>query len=334
MIIKNTRKKTVFIDSLRQFRLSAGLFVLNTTLIYVIFRLYDIAMEPFWYAFAITLFCTALLFVIYLFKEQKKAAQRHQKSMNILTQWNDLPEPESLLEYDYLQMIERLGEENRRISSSFEAECQSTQNFYTAWVHQIKTPIAVMKLALGSSGNPDRRALQEELFRIEQYTAMVLAYQRLSSSSNDLVIQEYALDELIREVIRKFASQFIYKKIKLNYEGTDWRIVTDKKWFICILEQLISNALKYTPSGTITVSVRDGVLSVSDTGIGIAPEDLPRIFEKGYTGANGRLNDKSSGLGLYLCGEAASLLNIPITAESQPGQGSSFSLEISEKLLK
>ncbi len=124
MIIKNTRKKTVFIDSLRQFRLSAGLFVLNTTLIHVIFRLYDIAMEPFWYAFAITLFCTALLFVIYLFKEQKKAAQRHQKSMNILTQWNDLPEPESLLEYDYLQMIERLGEENRRISSSFEAECQ------------------------------------------------------------------------------------------------------------------------------------------------------------------------------------------------------------------
>ena len=334
MIIKNTRKKTVFIDSLRQFRLSAGLFVLNTTLIYVIFRLYDIAMEPFWYAFAITLFCTALLFVIYLFKEQKKAAQRHQKSMNILTQWNDLPEPESLLEYDYTQMIERLGEENQRISSSFEAERKSMQNFYTAWVHQIKMPIAVMKLALGSSGNPDRRALQEELFRIEQYTDMVLAYQRLSNSSNDLVIQEYALDELIREVIRKFASQFIYKKIKLNYEGTDWRIVTDKKWFICILEQLISNALKYTPSGTITVSVRDGVLSVSDTGIGIAPEDLPRIFEKGYTGANGRLNDKSSGLGLYLCGEAASLLNIPITAESQPGQGSSFSLEISEKLLK
>ena len=334
MIIKNTRKKTVFIDSLRQFRLSAGLFVLNTTLIYVIFRLYDIAMEPFWYAFAITLFCTALFFVIYLLKEQKKAAQRHQKHMSILTQWNNLPEAECLLEYDYTQMIERLGEENQRISSSFEAERKSMQNFYTAWVHQIKMPIAVMKLALGSSGNPDRRALQEELFRIEQYTDMVLAYQRLSSSSNDLVIQEYALDELIREVIRKFASQFIYKKIKLNYEGTDWRIVTDKKWFICILEQLISNALKYTPSGTITVSVRDGVLSVSDTGIGIAPEDLPRIFEKGYTGANGRLNDKSSGLGLYLCGEAASLLNIPITAESQPGQGSSFSLEISEKLLK
>ena len=124
----------------------------------------------------------------------------------------------------------------------------------------------------------------------------------------------------------------MYKKIKLNYEGTDWRIVTDKKWFICILEQLISNALKYTPSGTITVSVRDGVLSVSDTGIGIAPEDLPRIFEKGYTGANGRLNDKSSGLGLYLCGEAADLLNIPIYAESKPGEGSCFSLHISEKV--
>ena len=162
---------------------------------------------------------------------------------------------------------------------------------------------------------------------------MVLAYQRLGSQSNDLLIQEYPLDGLIREVIRKYASGFISKKLRLEYAGTDLVIVTDKKWFVCILEQLISNALKYTPAGTISISVRDGVLSVADTGIGIAQEDLPRIFEKGYTGANGRLNDKSSGLGLYLCGEAASLLNIPITAESTPGEGSRFSLRLTDRIV-
>ena len=329
--MKKTRKATVFLDCLRQFQLPFGLFLLNAVMIYVIFRLYGIHMEPFRYAFAVTLSWMVLFFGVRLIKEQRKAALRHEKCRGILTQWNDLPEAETLAEADYTQMIECLGAENERLASSFAGERKETQDFYTAWVHQIKTPIAVMKLALGSSETPDKRTLQEELFRIEQYTEMVLAYQRLGSHLNDLVIQEYALDELIREVIRKFASQFIYKKIRLEYEATDLRIVTDKKWFLCMLEQLISNALKYTPSGTITVSVRDGVLSVADTGIGIAPEDLPRIFEKGYTGINGRLGDKSSGLGLYLCSQAAALLNIPIQAESQPGEGSCFSLRIDEK---
>lgn len=330
--MKDTRKRAVLLDCLRQFRMPAGLFLLNTVLIYVIFRLYGLHTEPFRYAFAVTFFCMALRFVIDLVKEQRKAGQRQQKRMSILTGWNDFSPPESLEEADYQQMIEILGAETERLASSFAAERKETQDFYTAWVHQVKTPIAVMKLALGSSEIPDRRALQEELFRMEQYTEMVLAYQRLGSQSNDLVIQEYALDELIREVIRKFASQFIYKKLRLQYDGTNLRIVTDKKWFLCMLEQLISNALKYTPSGTITVSVRDGVLSVSDTGIGIAQEDLPRIFEKGYTGMNGRLNDKSSGLGLYLCSEAAALLHIPIRAESTPGEGSCFSLHIHDKI--
>ena len=329
---KNSRKAAVLLDCLRQYRITAGLFLLNTVLTYVIFRLYGIPMEPFCYAFAVTFFCMAAFFVVGVVKEQSKAAQRYQKLTGILTQWNDLPEGKSLAEADYQQMAECLGAEKERLVSALSAERKETQDFYTAWVHQIKTPIAVMKLALGSSENPDRHALGEELFRIEQYTAMVLAYQRLGSDSNDLLIQEYALDGLIREVIRKFASQFIYKKLRLEYGGTTVRIVTDKKWFVCMLEQLISNALKYTPSGTITVSVQDGVLSVADTGIGIAPEDLPRIFEKGYTGANGRLGDKSSGLGLYLCAEAAALLNIPIRAESSPGEGSCFFLRMDEKI--
>ncbi len=325
------RNKAVFRDCLKQFAVPAGLLFTGAALTCVIFSLYGLGLEPFWYALTVTFFCLALAFLFRFIREQRKAEERKRKLNAILSEWNDLPPAESLPEADYGQMIAALGAEKERLSSAFAAERKETQDFYTAWVHQIKTPIAVMKLALGGPESPDKSALQEELFRIEQYTNMVLAYQRLSGGANDLVIGEYSLDALIRPVIRAFAPQFISKKLKLIYEGTDLAIVTDKKWFQCILEQLLSNAVKYTPAGTIAIAVENGVLSVSDTGIGIAPEDLPRIFEKGYTGVNGRLNEQSSGLGLYLCGKAAALLNIPIRAESTPGQGSRFSLCLQSK---
>ena len=331
--MKLKRNRAVLRDCLRQFRIPACLFLIFEILSFLIFLLYGLPTEPFWYAGAVVAFCLILFFVIELIKARRKASKRRQKLDGILTLWKELPPPESLAEADYTQMIERLGAEMEERTAAFASEQKDMQDFYTAWVHQIKTPIAVMKLALGAEGAPDSRALGDELFRVEQYTDMVLAYQRLGSSANDLVVHEYALDGLIREAIRKYAAQFIYRKLRLEYEGTELRIVTDRKWFLCILEQLLSNAIKYTSDGTVSITVRAGMLSVSDTGIGIAPEDLPRIFEKGYTGANGRLNDHSSGLGLYLCGEAAALLNLPIRAESTPGQGSTFTLDLREKLV-
>ena len=327
-------KAAVFADCLRQFKLPVLLIGIQSVLTYAVFRLYGVWAEPFLYVFALTCLSVAAVFVVRLIKAQKHYALRRRKLQAIRTEWNDLPAPRSLAEADYIRMAETLGAETDRLAAAFAAEQKETQDFYTVWVHQIKTPIAVMKLSLGASQTPDKRALQEELFRIEGYTDMALAFQRLGSSVNDLLIEEYALDALIREVIRAFAPQFIYKKLKLEYEGTDLKVVTDKKWFLCILEQLLSNALKYTPSGTITISVTDGVLTVADTGVGIAPEDLPRIFEKGYTGVNGRLDQSASGLGLYLCGKGAALLNIPISAESVLGQGSRFLLDLREKIIE
>lgn len=203
-------------------------------------------------------------------------------------------------------------------------------DYYTTWVHQIKTPIAVMKLYLAEE-TPEHRAMAAELFRMEQYVDMVLQYLRLGSGENDLVIEEYKLDELIRETVRKFAAQFVLRKLRLTYVATEKTIVTDRKWFCCILEQLLSNAIKYTPEGGVTVAMEGEWLRISDTGIGIAPEDLPRIFEKGYTGQNGRLERSASGLGLYLTRRAAELLHIPITVESRLGQGTTFTLHLEQK---
>lgn len=331
--MKGQRNRAVFLDCLRRFRVGAAVYLLQAIGCLAVFRLYGLETEPFWYAFALSFCCLLGLFLVSLIRAQRRAAQRWQTLQNIQTEWKHQPERENLAEADYAEMLAGLGAELERQSAESAAEQREAQDFYTAWVHQIKTPIAVMKLALGSGETPDPVALREELFRIEQYTDMALVYQRLGSRSNDLVVEEYPLDALIRETVRKFASQFIHKKLRLDYPGTDLRIVTDRKWFLCILEQLVSNALKYTPSGSIAISVQDGVLTVADTGVGIVLEDLPRIFEKGYTGVNGRRGASSSGLGLYLCGKAAALLNLPIRVESAPGQGSRFSLDLRDKLV-
>ena len=244
-----------------------------------------------------------------------------------------LPAPRDILEKDYGDIIAAL--ERNRLSAAADAahrEADATE-YYTLWSHQIKTPLAAMRLLLQESPDiPGRSAFAQELFKAEQYVDMVLQYLRLSSGENDLVIREYKLDELIREAVRKYAAQFVLKKLRLTYIPTEISVVTDRKWFGCILEQLLSNAIKYTPAGgSIAICVEEDALHISDTGIGIAPEDLPRIFEKGYTGENGRLERTSSGLGLYLAGKAADMLHIPIHVESTVGQGTAFTLHLRQK---
>ena len=193
-----------------------------------------------------------------------------------------------------------------------------------------KNTIAVIRMTVSDDDTPEHRAVLGELFRIEQYVDMVLQYARLDSEANDLVIAEYALDPILRASVRKFAPQFVAKRLALNYDGTDLTVITDKKWLSVIIDQLLSNAIKYTPSGAVGITVEPpGLLCISDTGIGIAPQDLPRIFERGYTGENGRLEKRSSGLGLYLCRRAADMLSVPLRAESTPGEGSRFILDLS-----
>ena len=263
-------------------------------------------------------------------REKRYAAERARVLSAILTEWRSLPQAHSLAEQDTQDMVAILGQARERITAENDAKQQDMLDYYTTWVHQIKTPIAVMRMKL-SEDTPEHRALSAELQRVEQYADMVLQYIRIGSAVNDLVIREYALDEMIREAVRKQSGQFVEKRLRLCYTPAGVTVVTDKKWFACILDQLLSNAVKYTREGAVTIAYHDGFLTISDTGVGIAPEDLPRIFEKGYTGLNGRIGQKSSGLGLYLAKKAADLLSIPITAESALGKGSAFTLDLRQK---
>ncbi len=296
----------------------------------VVFGLYGILAEPLIYAALLSFFLlTAVLAVDYV-REKQRCLERGRTFAAILSEWRSLPEANSLAEEDYQKMIAALGAQMERLTAEAAAERQDMLDYCTVWVHEIKTPIAVMRLKL-SDDTPEHHALAVELQRIERYVDMVLQYIRIGSETNDLVIQECSLDELIRESVRKLAPQFVEKRLRLVFVPTEASVVTDAKWFACILDQLLSNAVKYTPGGAVTIGMQDGRLMISDTGIGIAPEDLPRIFEKGYTGINGRLGHKSSGLGLYLAKKAADLLSLSLTVESREGEGSTFILDLRQK---
>ena len=315
-------RKRILKDTLKKDKNLFLLFGVMTAVNFSVFLLYRIMTEAFLYAEAVILVFVILLVLSDYIRNLKKADSLENALRSIQSGNLELLQAETFDEVKYREMIDFLEKKINEMNLSFSKEKQDMSDWYTVWVHQIKTPIAVLKLKVPEGS----KEIRNELFRIEEYADMALSYIRLGGEQNDLVIKEYPLDELIRETLRKYAAQFIAKKIRLEYAPTDKTVITDKKWLLCILEQYISNAVKYTDSGTVTVEVCGDTLTVSDTGIGISKADLPRIFEKSYTGNNGRAGVRSSGLGLYLSKKAAALIGVTLSAESTPGCGSRFSV--------
>lgn len=248
------------------------------------------------------------------------------------------------VEEAYRRVVELLLEERADNITESNAKYQDLSQYYTLWAHQIKTPIASMRLKLTGEDSRLSRELSSDLFRIEQYVDMVMTYVRLGSDSTDYTFKKCSLDSLIRSSVKKFSSDFIRKKLSLEFEPQGISVLTDEKWLGFVLEQLLSNALKYTQKGSIRIRTgemdasssetgdRRYFLEVSDTGIGISPENLPRIFEIGFTGVNGRMEDnRASGIGLYLVSRICKNLGIEISAESVVGEGTTIRLMFSGK---
>ena len=232
-----------------------------------------------------------------------------------------LPPADTVTEADYRSLVTLLAESRRAIRTQEEQRYGDMVDYYTMWAHQIKTPIASMRLTLQNEDSGLARSLSGDLMRVEQYVEMVLVFLRLDSSTTDYVIRAHSLDDIVRPAVRKFAGEFIRRRLRLDYQPLDRTVVTDAKWLGFVVEQVLSNALKYTASGSVTIAMDGDDLCIRDTGMGIAPEDLPRIFEKGYTGYNGRTDKKASGIGLYLCRRILSRLSHTIAIESRPGEG-------------
>lgn len=245
-----------------------------------------------------------------------------------------LPDRLDLNDEDWRKLVDKLCSDSREAATASRAGYNDMIDYYTVWAHQIKTPIAAMRLTLSSEDSELSRRLSSDLRRIEAYVGMVLAFLRLGSESTDYVIREYSLDDILRPAIKRFAGDFISKKLSLDYSPSDIRVLTDEKWLSFVIEQLLSNAIKYSPSGTVSIYTENGsTLCIKDCGIGIAPEDLPRIFDKGYTGLNGRADMRASGIGLYLCKTVCDRLGHKLSAESVIGEGSIFRIELGRRRL-
>lgn len=282
--------------------------------------------------------CISIGIVIIIF-DYKKAYKKHQLLENNKKLSTDLmeyfPEIKSIDDEDYQQIIKLMQQEQKQRSTQHNIKYADMVEYYTIWAHQIKTPIAAMSLKLQNEDSELSRSIADDLSRIEQYVEMVLMFLRLDSDYTDYVIQQYSLDGIVKDAVKKFAPQFIRKKIRLDYQALDITVLTDEKWLAFVIEQVLSNALKYTPSGAISIYLESPkTLCIKDTGIGIAPEDLPRIFDKGYTGYNGRSDKKASGIGLYLCRRICTNLGHTITAQSIPDEGTTIRINLNKEQLE
>ena len=282
-----------------------------------------------------TALLSGVLALLLALLDLRRFALRHRQLSDALKSIRvsdeQLPPPENLIEEDYRLLIRALGEEKQRQTSAMDLRMSDMQDYFTLWAHQIKTPIAAMRLILQTKPENSATEIEGELFRVEQYVEMVLNYLRLDSDSTDFVFKTCALDGIIRQCVRKYAKQFIRKKISLEYQGTTLQVLTDEKWLCFVIEQILSNALKYTAAGSIRIFTQGETLVIADTGMGIAPEDLPRVFEKGYTGYNGRTDKKATGIGLYLCKKILQKLGHGISISSEIGKGTRVSIDLSRE---
>lgn len=307
---------------LKERRLTLAAFLLFVGVFAVSFALYGLPLAAVGYPAGLCVLLGACLAAW----DYGRAARRH-KALKRLREAGeavllDLPAMTTVEGADCAAVVETLRRELRRQETARAARWEDMTAYYTAWVHQIKTPIAAMRLTLQGEDTPAARRLMTELGRVEQYVDMVLTYLRLHEGGSDYVIRKYEVDDIVRPAVRRFAGEFIDRRIALEYRPIGRTVVTDEKWLRFVVEQVLSNALKYTPEGgRIAITWQEDGLCITDTGIGIAPEDLPRVFEMGYTGTNGRIDRHASGIGLYLCRRICQNLGHTITARSAMGQG-------------
>jgi len=215
--------------------------------------------------------------------------------------------------------------------SDAERKLTDLLDYYTLWVHQIKTPIAASQLLVAEVADRQlKQQLEQEIFKIDSYTNLVLQYLRLESFHDDLVLKKVPIEDLVKEIIRKYALFFIQKGLNVNLHDLDKEIVTDKKWLLVVIEQIISNSLKYTKEGGLEIYMEGQELCIKDTGIGIKNSDVLRVFERGFSGYNGRLTQQSSGLGLYLSKKISEELGHQIRIESEVGKGTIVRIQFAQ----
>ncbi len=323
------------VSYIKQHRFALLAFVLCAVLFAATFLFYRFPLKAILYPTVLCLVLLAGFAAADIVRTRKKHAELERIKCFDAKLADSFPEADGVLEADYQEIIHLMREQHERAEQRTEQGLREMMDYYTVWVHQIKTPIASMRLALQNEDTAESRQLQSELGRIERYVEMVLTFLRLGADSTDYVIKEHELDDIVRGAVKKLAGDFINKKIKLEYTELDEKVLTDEKWLSFVVEQVLSNAVKYTSEGTVSIYTESPkTLCIRDTGIGIAADDLPRVFENGYTGYNGRSDKRASGIGLYLCRRVCNKLGHGISAESGAGEGTVIRIALDKKKLE
>lgn len=284
-------------------------FLLNFFIFFIIFFLANLEKKYFFLGIKILTFLLIIYLVINYFKYNKILSIKEQNARLII--------------------------ENNQLNEQIDEERKDIQEYFLLWVHQIKTPITVLNLLIRKE-KLDSKKIKEQIFYIEQYTNMAISYIKLRDRNSDMDISVVKLDDIIKKLLKKYSTIFIEKRITLNYNSIENEIISDSKWLFILIEQILSNSLKYTKKGSITIKYneKENALLIIDTGIGIKEEDMKKIFDLGYSGFNGRVNEKSSGLGLYLVKKISKILDIEVKAKSTLNKGSTFYIYFNSKLTK
>ncbi len=286
------------------------------------------------YAVGVCLFIGMVFSILDFYLFYKKYKELESLRISILNAEPDFNNTGNLIENEYMQIIMLIRSELFGVMSQINSERTDMKDYYTMWVHQIKTPIAALDLIIQSSATDNKSEMKLELKKINNYVEMVLQYIRMTGDYTDFMFKKYSLDDIIREAVKKNSLVFIKKKLKLEYEPVNMSVITDDKWLGFVIEQILSNALKYTSKGKIKIytdRTNDSTLVIEDTGIGIRKEDIPRVFEHGFTGYNGHDDKKSTGIGLYLCNKIVGKLGNTISIESEIGEGTKVSINLSKR---
>ncbi len=321
----------VFISYLKENILVIAAGAVSFLIFTIIFLLYSLPLEPVLYAAILTIFFISVVSAVHLVSFYKRHSMLCKLKNSIALSDYMFPHTLSLIERDYQELIKEIDKSRLEVINEKNKSYSDMVDYYTTWAHQIKTPIAAMRLILQYEKSEVNDELLEQLFKTEQYVEMVMQYLRLESMNSDLLLKRYSLDNIVKQAVRKYSRSFIRKKIKLNYDDLDCSVITDEKWLVFVVEQILSNSLKYTNSGEISIYMDESLpetLVIEDTGIGIEQEDLPRVFEKGFTGYNGREDKKSTGIGLYLCKQILNKLLHTIEIESKVGKGTKVKINL------
>lgn len=302
---------------------------LFTFIFFIVFYLYRLPLATIAYG---TLICIAIgtnLAIYDFYRYYSKHKKLLDIKNNISVTMENLPEPKTLEEIDYQNLIYTLYNDKIDLISKADEKHTNLIEYYTLWTHQIKTPLSAIDFLLQSKDENIYDDLEVQIFEIEKYVDMALEYLRIDSMSSDLKLEEYLIQNIIKKAVKTYSKLFIYKDIKLNLGERDIKVITDEKWLLFVIKQILSNSLKYTDNGQISIYVKDSTLIIEDTGIGISEEDIPRIFERGFTGYNGRMNKKSTGLGLYLSKTILDNLGHKITISSKIDIGTRVAIDLS-----